>query len=209
MRAERARPCTRAPSASHESSISASPWRSADRAQLVELARVAEHVDGDDRARPLGDRGLDRRGVEVERARVDVGEDRRRALEDEAVRGGDERERRRDHLVARARGPRCGRAGGGPAVPLETAAAYGAPTRSAKSSSKRSIVGPSESRPERSTSRTSSSSRSSRYGRESGIRRVPVLTPRRGVRAGVLEPVLPALVGAADGVEVRLLELAA
>ena len=39
-----------------------------------------------------------------------------------------------------------------PAVPLETAAAKGAPTRSAISSSKRSIVGPSESRPERSTS---------------------------------------------------------
>ena len=36
-----------------------------------------------------------------------------------------------------------------PAVPLETAAAYGAPTASAKASSKRSIVGPSESRPER------------------------------------------------------------
>ena len=55
-----------------------------------------------------------------------------------------------------------------PAVPLETATAYGAPTRSAISSSKRSIVGPSESRPERRTSSTSSSSRSSRYGRESG-----------------------------------------
>ena len=68
-----------------------------------------------------------------------------------------------------------------PAVPLETAAAYGAPTRSANSSSKRSIVGPSDSRPERSTSRTSSSSRSSRYGLESGTRRVPVLlTPAAG-----------------------------
>ena len=56
-----------------------------------------------------------------------------------------------------------------PAVPDDTAAAYGAPTFSAKSSSKRSIAGPSESRPDRSTSSTSSSSRSSTYGDESGI----------------------------------------
>ena len=49
-----------------------------------------------------------------------------------------------------------------PDVPDETAAAYGTPTDSAKSCSKRSIAGPSESRPERSTSSTSSSSRSSR-----------------------------------------------
>ena len=49
-----------------------------------------------------------------------------------------------------------------PLVPEETAAAYGAPTFSAKTRSKRSIAGPSESRPDRSTSSTSSSSRSSR-----------------------------------------------
>src|SRR5262245_838367 len=39
-----------------------------------------------------------------------------------------------------------------PAVPLETAAAYGAPTTSANATSKRSMVGPSERRPERRTS---------------------------------------------------------
>ena len=66
-----------------------------------------------------------------------------------------------------------------PAVPDETAAAYGAPTFSAKSSSKRSIAGPSESRPDRSTSSTSSSSRSSTYGDESGICRMSAFTPRR------------------------------
>ena len=49
-------------------------------------------------------------------------------------------------------------------MPLETAAAYGAPTVAANSSSKRSIVGPSESRPDRRTSATSSSSRSSSHG---------------------------------------------
>ena len=73
-----------------------------DPAQLVELAGVAEDVDGDDPSRPLGDRRLDGRGVQVERAQVDVGEDGRRALEDEAVRARDERERRGDDLVAGA-----------------------------------------------------------------------------------------------------------
>src|SRR6476646_5617155 len=63
-----------------------------------------------------------------------------------------------------------------PAVPLETAAAYGAPTTSAKASSKRSIVGPSESRPERSTSATSSSSRSSSQGEERLIVRTDATT---------------------------------
>ena len=72
-----------------------------DRAQLVELARVAEDVDGDDRARTRRDRGLDRGGVEVERARIDVGEDWRGALVDRAVRRGDEGVRRGDHLVTR------------------------------------------------------------------------------------------------------------
>src|SRR5438874_4738458 len=78
-----------------------------------------------------------------------------------------------------------------PAVPLETAATYGAPMRSASSSSKRSIVGPSESRPERSTSRTSSSSRSSNSGRASGISRTdvpgrpPLTAGGAGLRGGL------------------------
>src|SRR5439155_16963659 len=73
-----------------------------DRAHLVELARTAEHVDGDDSPRPVGDRRLDRCRVHVQRLRVDVREYRRCAFEDEAVRRGDEGQRRRDHLVARA-----------------------------------------------------------------------------------------------------------
>jgi hypothetical protein len=56
-----------------------------DHAQLVELARVAEHVDRHNRARALGDRRFDGAGVEVECPRVDVGEDRHGALEHEAV----------------------------------------------------------------------------------------------------------------------------
>ena len=73
----------------------------ADRPELVELARVAVDVDGDDGLRALGHRGLDRGGVEVERPRVHVREHGGRALVDRAVRGGDERVRARDHLVAR------------------------------------------------------------------------------------------------------------
>src|SRR3954447_22896959 len=95
-----------------------------------------------------------------------------------------------------------------PAVPDETAAAYGTPTHSASASSKRSIIGPSDSRPERSTSRTSSSSRSSRNAPESGTGRASCFTSRllRGRR--VLEPVTPAVGAALAGVEVRLLDLA-
>src|SRR5436190_447164 len=119
-----------------------------------------------------------------------------------------------------------------PAVPLESAAAYGAPTRSATRSSKRSIVGPRESRPERSTSSTSSSSRSPIQGRASGIsfragvagsrvsraERGDKLATRKmrqhfsglsfcGRALGVLEPLRPALAAPAHGVEVRRLEL--
>src|SRR3954468_6268659 len=105
-----------------------------------------------------------------------------------------------------------------PVVPLETAAANGAPTRAAKCSSKRSICGPSESRPERSTSRTASSSRSPRYGRESGMRcvaglgRVCKVELRArglgGAELDALEPVVPLRVAlAAHELEVRGLNL--
>ena len=49
-----------------------------------------------------GDRALGRDRVEVVGARVDVGEDRRRAALPDRVGGGDERQRRHDDLVARA-----------------------------------------------------------------------------------------------------------
>ncbi len=65
-----------------------------------------------------------------------------------------------------------------PAVPLETAAAWRAPTRSANASSKRAIIGPSDRRPERSTSRRSSSSRSSTNGARAGSRRHGSAVPR-------------------------------
>ena len=63
-----------------------------------------------------------------------------------------------------ARTPRC-RA----AVPEETATASSTPSQAAKSRSKRSSTGPSDSRPERRTSSTSSSSRAPRSGLASGI----------------------------------------
>src|SRR3954453_13100052 len=74
----------------------------ADRSDLVELARVAEHVDRDDRLRALGDRRFDGSRIEVPVAWIDVREDRSRTLEDEAVRARGERDRRRDRLVAGA-----------------------------------------------------------------------------------------------------------
>ena len=46
------------------------------------------------------DRGGHRRRIEVQRDRIDVGEHRTCALVEGDVRAGDERERRRDHLVA-------------------------------------------------------------------------------------------------------------
>ena len=72
------------------------------RPERIELAGVAEDVHGDDALRPLGDRRLDCCRFEVHGPLVDVGEDGRRAFVDEAVRRGDERVRRRDHLVARS-----------------------------------------------------------------------------------------------------------
>src|SRR5213082_3455884 len=68
-----------------------------------------------------------------------------------------------------------------PAVPDETAAQYGAPTASASIASNRGPVGPSESHPERSTSSTSSSSRSSIQGALRLIL-VVVFTNARAVR---------------------------
>src|SRR6266542_3091727 len=79
--------------------------------------------------------------------------------------------------------PRCK-----PAVPLDNAATYGAPTRSARTRSNCSIIGPNARRPDRITSRTAASSVSSTYGAERPIgsdganratlRMLPDLSPR-------------------------------
>src|SRR4051794_21785466 len=93
-----------------------------------------------------------------------------------------------------ARTPRC-RA----AVPLETATASSTPCHSAKPRSKRSSIGPSESRPERSTSPASSCSRSPRSGLASGIcsLKLRLRSPRL---EGVLERFHEGLPGGFDDV---------
>ena len=73
-----------------------------DRAERVHVARVAEHVHGQDGARARRDGRLDGRRVEHERLGIDVGEDGRRALVEHAVGRGHERDRRRHDLVALA-----------------------------------------------------------------------------------------------------------
>ncbi len=67
-------------------------------------------------------------------------------------------------LTPTARSARCS-----PAVPLETAMAWAAPIRCAKARSNSPRAGPSDSRPERSTLSTRSSSASPSTGRASGI----------------------------------------
>ena len=62
----------------------------------------AGHVDGNDRPRAGRDRPLERGGVEVERALVDIGQDGRAARQRDGIGGRDERHVRHDDLVARA-----------------------------------------------------------------------------------------------------------
>ena len=73
-----------------------------DRAERVHVARVAEDVHWEDGPCARRDRGLDGGRVEHVGLGIDVGEDRRRALVEDAVGRGDERDRRRDDLVALA-----------------------------------------------------------------------------------------------------------
>jgi hypothetical protein len=107
-----------------------SPALRAERAQLVELARVAEHVTATTAfvrsviavsTRP--DRGSACAGRRRRTPAVAPSKMKQFALEANEI--GD--------VIASSPGPspRCRRAGAGPAVPLETAATYGAPTRSA------------------------------------------------------------------------------
>ena len=73
--------------------------RHAERRELGQRGRTAEQVHGHDRLRPLGDRRGDSGRVEVERRRVDVRKDRRRADAGDRLGGGVEREGWADHLV--------------------------------------------------------------------------------------------------------------
>ena len=90
-----------APNAWAASSI----MRQAERGELGERRGPAEEVDGHDRLRPRGDPALDVLGIEVQRHRIDVREDRRRAGAGDRLGGRVEGERGADHLVARVRCP--------------------------------------------------------------------------------------------------------
>ena len=106
-----------APSASQASSSRPSPPSEAIASSSGSAAGIAEDVDRQQARGALADRIPGRGRVEVQGDRVDVAEDRRRALVEQAVGRGDEAERRGDDLVAlapaRARAPR----GAGPRCP--------------------------------------------------------------------------------------------
>ena len=74
----------------------------AERDQCVVLGRVTEDVNGHERLGARCDCGFHRGRIEIQRARVDVGEHGCRTFVDRAVRGSDERIGRGDHLVAGA-----------------------------------------------------------------------------------------------------------
>jgi hypothetical protein len=78
------------------------PWASADGLQRRHVRGVPIEVHRHDAHGAVGDRRLDRRGIEAEAVGLDVGEDRRGAGERHRVRRRGERERRDDHLIARA-----------------------------------------------------------------------------------------------------------
>jgi hypothetical protein len=73
-----------------------------DRTELRHVRRLAVEVDRDDGPRPRADRRLDAVGIEVERARMDVHEDRRRPDVADRLGRGNERVSGRDDLVALA-----------------------------------------------------------------------------------------------------------
>jgi hypothetical protein len=72
-----------------------------DLLQTREVGRLAVEADRHDRLRPRRDRRLHLPDVDREVVLADVDEDRARSRVEDAVGAGDERERHRDHLVAR------------------------------------------------------------------------------------------------------------
>lgn len=64
-----------------------------DGSDRIDVARLAEDINGNDGASAIGHLRLDPGGVDVEGIGIDVGENGRRALIDRAVCGGDETER--------------------------------------------------------------------------------------------------------------------
>ena len=137
-----------------------------------QVGRVAEDVDRQQRRGALGDRRRGRLGIQVQGHRVDVGEHRPRALVEDHVGAGHERERAGDHLVAVADAGR--RAAPGAARRSRSTPRWRGPrpASSANARSNSASSGPSDRCPERSTSSTRSSSLAPRTGRASGIESV-------------------------------------
>ena len=149
-------PCTpaesTAPSASHASSTTPSPRSAGERLERLHVGRIAEQVH---RQQPGRARSARRGGgirVDVQGALVDVAEDRHRVLVQQAVRRRDEAQRRGDDLVAARPSPAPAPRGAAPRCRSTRPPRPSLPTQAAKSRSKRSSIGPSDSRPERSTS---------------------------------------------------------
>ena len=146
------------------------------------VGRVAEDVHRQQRGGAVGDRGRGGRGIEVERARVDVGEHRPGVLVEDRVGRGDERERRGHDLVAGLDADRAQ-----PEVQRGGAGGHGARVRDAEPRGEgllegSAMRGPSESWPERSTSITAASSASPRTGCASGTMSAATLTPTAPAR---------------------------
>ena len=76
--------------------------RDAEPGERLEIGGPPKQVHGHDRPRPLRHPGGDVLRVDIQRHRVDIGEDRRRAGAHDRLRRRVEGERRADHLVAGA-----------------------------------------------------------------------------------------------------------
>ena len=94
------RPALRARNACAQSSITGMPRAAATARDRVELARVAEQVRHDDRGGAIREPAAIGRGGDVAGARVDVGEDRDRALVEDRRERTHVGDRRGDDLVA-------------------------------------------------------------------------------------------------------------
>ena len=133
-----------------------------------DVGGVAEDVDRKQRRRAVGDRGGRGGRVEVQRDRIDVGEDGRGPFVGDDVRTRDEREGRRDDLVAVTDAHRAQREVQPRGARRDRARAVRADERR-EARSKAGIWSPSERTPERRTSSTRCSSSAPSTGWAIGI----------------------------------------
>ncbi len=147
-----------------------------------DVRRPAAVVHGDDRARPVGDRGGGRVRIEIARPRIDVREHRRRAGVDDDVRRRAEGQRRRDDFVARPH------ASGEQRQMQARRARIQRPPRAARRCRRRMRLrtrrtrGPVEIQPDSSVRTTSAISSGPMSGGENGTRMAAVATLMRRTR---------------------------